>query len=104
VAEKAPLEYLTNLKSERLIVDTTNWNISSSEIQQIVTWAENNDTDLYLIRSHLKLDSLGAEYGLLGSVVKLSSREDKAWDKFFLETLSYAGLSAVHEQIYPFLW
>src|SRR5690606_25276202 len=39
-----------------------------------------------------------------GSVVKLSSREDKAWDKFFLETLSYAGLLAVHEQIYPFLW
>ena len=104
VLQDKTLNYLEGKSLERLIVDTTNWNINSEEIQNIINWAEKNEVELFLLRSHLKLDSLGAEYGLLGSVVKLSSKEDQAWDKFFLETLSYAGLLATHEQIYPFLW
>lgn len=102
--EKEPMSYLTGKKISRLIVDTTNWNINSPNIQKIIDWAEKEKAELFLIRSHLKLDCLGAEYGLLGSVVRLSQTEDKAWEKFFLETLSYAGLLAVHEQLYPFLW
>jgi hypothetical protein len=102
--EKEPMFYLEGKKLFRLIVDTTNWNINSPYIQKIINWAEQEKTELFLIRSHLKLDCLGAEYGLLGSVVRLAQNEDKAWEKFFLETLSYAGLLAVHEQIYPFLW
>ncbi len=102
--EKEPMFYLEGKKLSRLIVDTTNWNINSSYIQKIINWAEQEKTELFLIRSHLKLDCLGAEYGLLGSVVRLAQVEDKACEKFFLETLSYAGLLAVHEQIYPFLW
>lgn len=102
--EKEPMLHLAGKKLDRLIVDTTNWNINSPYIQKIINWAEQEKTELFLIRSHLKLDCLGAEYGLLGSVVRLAQNEDKAWEKFFLETLSYAGLLAVHEQIYPFLW
>lgn len=102
--ETDPLSILVNKTLSRLIVDTTNWNINSGNIQKIIDWAQEKKIELFLIRSHLKLDCLGAEYGLLGSVVKLSHKEDKVWDKFFLETLSYAGLLAVHEQIYPFLW
>lgn len=102
--EKEPMLYLEGKKFSRLIVDTTNWNLNSPYIQQIIHWAEKEKTELFLIRSHLKLDCLGAEYGLLGSVVRLAQNEDKVWEKFFLETLSYAGLLAVHEQVYPFLW
>lgn len=104
VLEKKPAQYLEGLVVKRLIVDTTNWYIGSQEIQEIINWAEKKKVELFLIRSHLKLDSLGAEYGLLGSVVRLAHDEGKEWDKFLLETLSYAGLLAVHEQIYPFLW
>lgn len=102
--EKDPLEYLKDLKLKRLIVDTTNWCITSCNIQNIITWSEKQNVELFLIRSHLKLDCLGAEYGLLGSVVRISAEQNKEWDKFFLETLSYSGLLAVHEQLYPFLW
>lgn len=99
-----PMSYLSGQKIERLIVDTTNWNSNSPYIQAIINWAEENSVELFFLRSHLKLDCLGAEYGLLGSVVRLSPSQDKEWEKFFLETLSYAGLLAVHEQVYPFLW
>lgn len=102
--ETAPLQYLSDQKLTRLIVDTTNWCLTSQNIQDVINWAEKEKVELFLIRSHLKLDCLGAEYGLLGSVVRIASDENKAWDKFFLETLSYTGLLAVHEQVYPFLW
>jgi hypothetical protein len=102
--EKTPLEYLKDQKIKRLVVDTTNWCINSSDIQDVINWAEKQNIELFLVRSHLKLDCLGAEYGLLGSVVKISSEKNKEWDKFLLETLSYGGLLAVQEQLYPFLW
>lgn len=102
--EKDPLEYLKDQKLKRLIVDTTNWCITSRKIQNVITWAEDQKVELFLLRSHLKLDCLGGEYGLLGSVVRISAEQDKEWDKFFLETFSYSGLLAVHEQLYPFLW
>jgi hypothetical protein len=104
MTEKDPLAYLEGKPLKVLIVDTTNWNIDSKYIQQIIGWAEVNQVELFLIRSHLKLDCLGAEYGLLGSIVRISENENKEWDKFLLETLSFAGLLAVHEQVYPFLW
>lgn len=102
--EKEPLKYLEGQKLTRLIVDTTNWCINSQNIQMVIDWANNNNAELFLVRSHLKLDCLGAEYGLLGSVVRIAAVENKEWDKFFLEALSYSGLLAVHEQLYPFLW
>lgn len=102
--ETAPLQYLKDQKLNRLIVDTTNWCLTSQYIQNVIDWAQKEKVELFLVRSHLKLDCLGAEYGLLGSVVRIASDENKEWDKFFLETFSYTGLLAVHEQVYPFLW
>lgn len=102
--ETDPLTALNGLKLKRLLVDTTNWCFTSANIQNVIDWSKKHNVELFLLRSHLKLDCLGAEYGLLGSVVRIASEENKEWDKFFLETLSYAGLLAVHEQIFPFLW
>ena len=100
----APLFYLKDKTFKRLIVDTTNWDISSAYIQKIITLAEVEKFELFLIRSHIKLDSLGAEYGTLGSIVRVSSMPDEEWNKQLQETLSYSGLLANLEQIYPFLW
>lgn len=102
--ETPPLQYLADQKLKRLIVDTTNWCLTSQYIQDVINWAQREKVELFLVRSHLKLDCLGAEYGLLGSVVRIAADDNKEWDKFFLETFSYTGLLAVHEQVYPFLW
>jgi hypothetical protein len=103
-ATKKAKDYLEGLSLDQLIVDTTTWCLNSEEIQSIIDWAHEKNVTLYLLRSYLKLDCLGAEYGLLGSVVRLTSTYELHWDKSFLETLSYSGLLAVHENIYPFLW
>lgn len=103
-ATKNPLLYLENQTYRRLIVDTTNWDISNIYIQKIINLAEEKNFDLFLVRSHIKLDSLGAEYGLLGSIVRISSAPDEEWSKLLLKTLSYSGLLATLEHIYPFLW
>lgn len=101
---KTPQEYLEGLKIKHLIVDTTTWCLNSPEIQYIISWAYLNRVEIYLIRSYLKLDCLGAEYGLLGSIVKLNSDSSSLDQKSFQETLSYCGSLAIHENIYPFLW
>jgi hypothetical protein len=99
-----PMEYLEGKNLKQLIVDTTTWGLNSEEIQSIINWARDHQVVLYLIRSYIKLDCLGGEYGLLGSIVKLNSHISPEENKTFLETLSYCGSLAIHENIYPFLW
>ncbi len=98
-----PLRYLAGVDLDALVVDTTTWDLSSPDIQRIIDWAEAQRLPLFVVRSHLKLDCLGAEYGLLGSVVLLSEDEE-ALGTALVESLSLGGLLAVHEDLYPFLW
>lgn len=100
---KDPLEYLNGVKLIRLIVDTTNWNIDSNTIQSIIDWSSRNSCELLLVRSHLKLDCLGGEYGLLGSIVRIETKNEE-WERNLVDTLAYSGLIASYEQVYPFLW
>lgn len=52
-----------------LIFDTTCLWAGSARIRRVLDWACQADIPVVMVRSHTKLDSLGAEYGRLGSAV-----------------------------------
>lgn len=54
-----------------LIVDTTCYEVASPGIERAIDAALRLGIPLVLVRSHLKLDFMGVEYGRLGSVVTL---------------------------------
>ena len=73
-----------------LICDTTCFAGRSGRIRRVRRWARRYDIPLVLIRSHNKLDSLGAEYGRLGSAVFVDDNElprtEHPWTRLACET------------------
>jgi hypothetical protein len=95
-------------KAERcsyLIVDTTCWLHDSSKINRILRWSAKRGVCLILVRSSLKLDSMGMEYGRLGSALWLSPKK-KPLPKEILaryeQNLRLWGGYAGIQQLYPF--
>ncbi len=60
---------ITSKPADILLFDTTCFASTSSRIRRVLQWARKLAIPVAMVRSHTKLDSLGAEYGRLGSVV-----------------------------------
>jgi hypothetical protein len=93
-----------------LIVDTTCLAARSARLRRLVTCSLDAGIPVILVRSHLKLDCLGLEYGRLGSVVFISSsravctvrQQFKALDQLFQEMVRLTGGAAVPAHLPPF--
>lgn len=84
------------------VVDTTCWDIEGEEIRSLETLR--NKGTLICVRSHLKLDSLGSEYGSLGSItVHRNENNDQDLMPALVEQLRLIGALAEPDAIYPFL-
>ncbi|TKV74160.1 hypothetical protein FDV58_33745 [Bradyrhizobium elkanii] len=65
--------------------DTTCFSGGSGRIRRVLLRAREDDVPIALVRSHTKLDSLGAEYGRLGSTTFIHPKKNDPWG------LSYLG-------------
>jgi hypothetical protein len=78
-----------------LIFDTTCLSSASARIRTVLTWADQAGVPVVLVRSHAKLDSLGAEYGRLGSAVFVASARADARASRLLAQLAHETREAV---------
>jgi hypothetical protein len=65
----------TTLRSgdlDLIVCDTTCFAAQSGRIRRVIGFARRARTPLVLVRSHMKLDSLGTEFGRLGSILFLA--------------------------------
>jgi hypothetical protein len=71
---------------ELVVFDTTCFSNGSGRIRRVVNWARRRQLPIVLVRSHTKLDSLGVEYGRLGSAVFMSGARQEWLTQLAAET------------------
>ena len=70
-----------------IVFDTTCFSGGSGRICRVLNWARSATIPVVLLRSHTKLDSLGIEYGRLGSAVFPNSPGFSERQKIFVQQL-----------------
>lgn len=94
-----------------IVLDTTCYSAASGRIRRFLRWAGKAGTPVVLVRSHTKLDTLGVEYGRLGSAVFLAfgntpARPRRRMGQLAERTETIArllGNKAMPEQFCPFV-
>jgi hypothetical protein len=89
-----------------MVIDTSLWAWNDPLLQFMIDQVEGK-IDLFLVRSHLKLDCFGGEYSTLGSLVYLPStrtteeEKEKLVEQIQLASSSISACASL-DQIYPF--
>ncbi len=91
-----------------LIFDTTCFSAGSGRIRQVLRRAREWDVPVVMVRSHTKLDSLGVEYGRLGSAMFIARPDAAAPDPTPLSTemrnaVRLLGSAAVPAHFPPYM-
>jgi len=89
------------------IIDTTCWSLGSPIVQHHVDFFLDRNIDVFLVRSHIKIDCLGTEWNRLGSLLFLSrntevDRVRQLRDQYNLHG-NFFGVRAEIPAVYPFL-
>jgi hypothetical protein len=77
------------------VFDTTCFSSGSGRIARALSWAQSATIPIVLLRSHTKLDSLGVEYGRLGSAVFAHCPHANGAKQQFLQALLAETRNAV---------
>ncbi len=88
-----------------VIFDTTCYARTSGRVRRVLRWCLEHRVPIALVRSHVKLDSLGVEYGRLGSLVIASPHAARRIVRLVRESraaLRLLGAAALPAHLVPF--
>lgn len=80
---------------ELVLFDTTGLSANSGRVQRVLDWVIKAGAAVILLRSHTKLDSLGIEYGRLGSLTFVGPRGWTVSERVALECISNLCADAI---------
>jgi hypothetical protein len=88
-----------------VVIDTTCLSLQDKTLRKFIDVCTEQDIEVCLVRSHIKIDCFGSEYGRLGSLFYIAGRNSEKLKNFRINFNAVAGpfgLRCQLNQIYPF--